>query len=347
MNSFLQMSFESITIAVEPEKENLSKIKTVKVTKSCKEAQRIFGKIINSSIDPHQELILQYGQHPIFDGFVSAYKEHRPITISPDIIWILIVQAFSNYVSDNHEKLRSKFVNFDGKKELLIKRHDLIFSNMTAKDWASFFPEFVRQISEYTGQSITDTLTPEFTTTTPTSLQVGQLSIMSTMKHYFSYRMEVIGCGIPHITIEGSIEDWRKILTKLENLNSYDFEWFTNDIVPIVKEIIQTKKGNVNKKFWKDMIRIKDSDDFYDPSGVDGWFTNFFPYDDKGERVYGPIESSGDLQNELLEIPFTLDILNGGSVQSLKLKFLAGFVGLTQNEKTGSLKPEIGWIVQN
>lgn len=340
------MSFESITIPVEPEKENLSKMGAVKVTKNSREARNVFGEIINSSIDPNQELILDYMQHPIFDGFVSAYKNHRPITISPDIIWILIVQAFSNYVSANHESLRSKFVNFEGKKELLVKRLDLVYDQMTTEDWASFFPEFVKQISEYTGKSITDTLTPEFTTTTPISLAVGQLSIMSTMKHYFSFRMMVAGCGIPHITIEGSIDDWERILSKLENLNAYDFQWFTNKVSPIIEEIIQTKKGNVNTQFWKDMVRIKNGRGFYDPSGVDGWFTNFFPYNDEGERRRGLIKSGSNLQKELLEVPFTLDIVSGQSVKSLKMQFLAGFVGLTQNEKTGSLKPEIGWIVQ-
>ena len=343
----LRMSFESITIPVETERENLSKINAVKFSKDSKKVRNVFGQILDTSIDPNQELILDYMQHPIFDGFVSAYKNHRPITISPDIIWILIAQAFSNYVSANHEKLRFKFVNFEGKKELLVKRLDLIFGQMTTEDWASFFPEFVKQISEYTGKNITDTLTPEFTTTTPTSLAVGQLSIMSTMKHYFSYRMMVIGCGIPHITIEGSIEDWQKIQAKLENLNVYDFEWFTSRITPIINKIIQTKKGDVDKQFWKDMIRIKNSRGAYDPSGINGWFTNFFPYDDKGNQRRGLIKGGYKLQKELLEVPFTMDVASGAGVKSFKMQFLAGFVGLTQNDKTGSLKPEIGWIVQH
>lgn len=39
-----------------------------------------------------------------------------------------------------------------------------------------------------------------------------------------------------------------------------------------------------------------------------------------------------------------MDVVSG---KSFKMQFLAGFVGLTQNDKTGSLKPEIGWIVQH
>ena len=49
----------------------------------------------------------------------------------------------------------------------------------------------------------------------------------------------------------------------------------------------------------------------------------------------------------MLNDPFTMDVASGAGVKSFKMPFLSGFVGLTQNDKTGSLKPEIGWIVQH
>lgn len=42
----------------------------------------------------NQEIIFDHGCHPVLQGFVNAYKNHRPMTISPDIIWLLIIQAF-------------------------------------------------------------------------------------------------------------------------------------------------------------------------------------------------------------------------------------------------------------
>lgn len=141
----------------------------------------------------------------------------------------------------------------------------------------SFFPEFTKQISDYTGKDIINALTPDFTTTTPVSFAVGQLTIMSTMKHYFNYRCMVAGCGFSLITIEGSIEDWTKILDKLTFLTKYKFEWFTEKVISTITEIIiETKKGNVDTQFWKEMIRIKDGHGFYNPGYVDGWFTSFF-----------------------------------------------------------------------
>lgn len=341
------MTFESITIPVEPKRKDLSILDVQPVSKNKRIQSLRAGSYFCTSMRDDQEINFNFGKHPVFNGFLWAYKNHRPITISPDIIWILITQAFSNHVSSKAEELRSMFVNFEGKTELLVQKPNLDINTMTSTDWErEFFPEFVDQISQYTGQCCTDTLTPNFTTTTPISLAVGQLSIMSTMKHYFSFRGMVCGCGIPFITIEGSVEDWTKINEKLTNLSKYKFEWFTKDVTPIVDKIIQTKQGKIDKKFWKDMIRIKDGTGFYDPDKVDGWFTKFFPFDDEGDRNHGFIEKGDDLQNEMLEVPFTLDVVYPDRTVRMSCNIYAGFVGLTQNKESGSFKPEIGWLIK-
>ena len=336
------MSYESITIAVEPEEENLSSIIMKSYSNCIGDLEQIHGNILFSSIRPEQKINLSYRTHPVYDGFLSAYKNHRPITISPDIFWLLIAQAFANYVSSNSEKLRHMFVNFKGKKNLTVTRTDLNFYTMKSEDWEEIFPEFVKKISKFTGKNITETLTPDFTTTTPVSLAVGQLTIMSTMKHYFKYCSDVSGCGFPYITIEGTIEDWTKISDKLSQLSKYDFKWFTNETIPIIRKIIETKKGNIDTKFWQMMLKIKDSRGYYDPGHINGWFVSFFPFDSDGHQIYGPISTNEELQNEVQKVPFKLKIIGQGTFDCT---FLAGFVGLTQDEKTASIKPEIGWFI--
>lgn len=259
----------------------------------------------------------------------------------------MIIQGFSHHIENNSEKLRSKFVNFEGQKKLHVKREDLNFYEMTVDDWQEqIFPEFVSKISENTGQEIVNTLTPNFTTTTPISLAVGQISIMSSMKNYFKYKLSLCGCGLPYVTIEGSLEDWEKILNKLDDLKQYDLEWWINNLSPIISKIIETKKGNVDKKFWKSMIRIKDGKGLYDPGFVDGWFTKFFPYTDDGEKIDGPIYDGVDLPHEMLPVPFELRIVDSGIETIYNCQFLAGFVGVTQDKKSSSLKPEIGWFIR-
>jgi len=44
-----------------------------------------------------------------------------PLELSPDSIWLAIIQKFAKHVEDNAEKLRKHFVNFDGKQTLKVR----------------------------------------------------------------------------------------------------------------------------------------------------------------------------------------------------------------------------------
>jgi len=60
------------------------------------------------------------GVSNILQGFYSAYENHLPIRLTPDIIWLLIVQGFAFYINFNAEYLRRRFVNFGNKKTLKV-----------------------------------------------------------------------------------------------------------------------------------------------------------------------------------------------------------------------------------
>ena len=220
---------------------------------------------------------------------------------------------------------------------------------MQSEDYErEIFPDFVKQISEFTGKTIVDTMTPNFTTTTTVSLAVGQLSIMSAFKNYFKYRVSLGGCGFPYVTIEGSLDDWTKVNTKLNEIKKYKFEWFTEKITNIINKITETKKGNVDTKFWKEMIRFKDPNGEYSPDYVDGWFTKFFPFDSSERIIKGPIFETTAMPSEMLSFPVILKVVppgkNQDEVEDIKCELLAGFVGMTQNKNNASFKPEIGWL---
>ena len=78
------------------------------------------------SFDINQELAGIYSNVPVLEGFYTAHTNHYPLRITPDDIWLLIVQAFSNHVNANYQELRKYFVDFNGKKELIIDDDDII-----------------------------------------------------------------------------------------------------------------------------------------------------------------------------------------------------------------------------
>ena len=59
----------------------------------------------------------------------------------------------------------------------------------------------------------------------------------------------MISCGIPYILLEGTLEDWKKILEKLKSLSKYKFR--TEKIEKDIIEIINTKEGKINLDFWE------------------------------------------------------------------------------------------------
>ena len=197
-----------------------------------------------------EEKIKSFKNHKVLLGYLNAYFNHCPIILSPNVIWQLILNNFSEYVNINSEKLRKKFVNFEGKKTLICIKVGSIKDVNKYKD--DLIKEFCDKITENIGKEITDILTPNFSTSTNETIIAGKASIMSTFKMFFDFHFGFASCGIPYIILEGNLNDWEKILEKLKYLSKYDFD--INLIEKDIIEIINTKKGKINLDFWRKII---------------------------------------------------------------------------------------------
>ena len=197
-----------------------------------------------------EKKIKSFKNHKVLLGYLNAYFNHCPIILSPNVIWQLILNNFSEYVNINSEKLRKKFVNFEGKKTLICIKVGSIKDVNKYKD--DLIKEFCDKITENIGKEITDILTPNFSTSTNETIIAGKASIMSTFKMFFDFHFGFASCGIPYIILEGNLNDWKKILEKLKYLSKYDFD--INLIEKDIIEIINTKKGKINLDFWRKII---------------------------------------------------------------------------------------------
>ena len=61
---------------------------------------------------------------------------------------------------------------------------------------------------------------------------------MSCMKNFFSYTSYYGGCGYPKITLEGKVEDYLKLKEKTMKLKKYDLDFWIDEIIPILDNII-------------------------------------------------------------------------------------------------------------
>ncbi|KYQ91415.1 hypothetical protein DLAC_08379 [Tieghemostelium lacteum] len=152
------------------------------------------------------------GSHSLIHAITRAYNQHHHLIIRPDDIWIAIVSQFSIYINKNAEKLRDKFVSFEGKKELEVSAGG---SLKTAP-----YDELTLRMSIETSKnikdaSIKDWIIPSFSTTTETDKIVGCVALMSSLQKYFDYNYS-LSCGIPRVTMMGTVNDWKSIKKKIK-----------------------------------------------------------------------------------------------------------------------------------
>ena len=288
---------------------------------------------------------VNFGYHSFFDGMYHAYMDHRPVVLSPDVIWLLISQGFAQHVNANAKKLRHHFVKFDGKLTLIVTTTSVTLDNPNSP-WETIFPGFTKQIAEHTGEELINLLSADFTTTTVVEKVASEITIMESMKAYFDYQTWYVLCGIPEFTLLGTTKDWQKILKKTRRLGKYELKWWTDELEPVLQEFVNASQGKINKKFWMSMFNVEH---FKRGSGsaqkINGWIIKFFPYGSNGEEnSLMSIESSRDLPEEIVKV----DLLYYNTETGVKtpLELWAGFFGLEQNMENFALTPKIGWMIK-
>lgn len=305
-------------------------------------------KIIASSFGNEQLVYL--GKDAFYNCIVRAYANHQSVVLTPDMIWILITQGFSNYVNAHSEEMRPLLVNHEGKKELVVSTKEDMLSKKA--NWPKLVGDFTSKINENTKGDIANIITADFTTTSPVERVASQITLMETMKSYFEYVVMRLSCGIPSITLKGTPEDWQSVLDKTRKLEAYGISKWLKELEPILTEFVRTAEGTPNQEFWQDIVkkhRVKKfrgggcSDEM--PTQLDGWLLKFFPNEDGVTKDHVPYTK--DMPAEQTRVGFKYRILkpDGTIEKEIPLELRAGFVGAVEDTRTNTLTPKIGWFV--
>lgn len=289
--------------------------------------------------------LVSYRYNSFFQGMFQAYSDHRPFVLSPDMIWLLISQGFAQHINANKELLRSLLVDFSGKLSLVISADKKLDDPSLA--WEEVFPQFTEQISKHVSNQLVETLTCNFSTTTSLEKVASEITIMEATKSYFEFVMIYAACGIPEITLEGTPEDWEKILNKTKALKEYKLEWWISELEPLLSEFVKASKGKVNQEFWRNMFKYHQPKECGAPVTIDGWIIKFFPYSKEGKRNdLRKIVGRDKLPNEIVKVDLKYLEAYNDTVIEIPLELWSGFIGLTQNNDNFALRPQIGWMVK-
>jgi hypothetical protein len=192
---------------------------------------------------------------------------------------------------------------------------------------------------------------------------------MDTYSGYFDYAILCI-CGIPKITITGTVEDWQRIRARVEVLETFRLTWWVARLRPILDQFIRTAEGNPDPEFWQAICKPKHA---YGADRITGWIVDLFPYlndaprrsrnpvfqherrnwalpVEEGIRTGTPVDEPGSekgiaaksFPSGLASVPVELHFLNDTSIE---VELVAGFLAVEQDNQTLALSPLIGWSV--
>ncbi len=279
-----------------------------------------------------------------------AFNDHRPISLSPDMIWLTLCQGLAIHINVNAEKLRSHFVRDGRQQEIVVVRNDFI-KGTPENDWPGVFAEFSQQICEYIGDSH-GLIVADFSTTGPVERAASEIVLMDAMQVYFKY-IVYTRCGIPSITLEGNVKDWRSIHEGVRRWREFDLAWWIEPLLPLLERFACAAEGEVDRTFWRLIYR---SEEQSGSSPTSGWIKVLFPYllaATAGKLGYQPNPwlqepfsddgpDLGDFPHQPPMAPFTWVYLG----TRYPMEFLGGLMGVAQDQRTLCLRPEIGWAVR-
>ena len=328
--------------------------------------QEIANKIVGISGIPqefHQvrktsfesERLCYLGDDNFFKCIVQAYADHRPLVLSPDMVWLIISQGFSRYVNAHSEEMRNLLVFHEKTKELVVNSDNNIL--LPTGDWERLLNDFSACIAKNTKGELADLMTANFSTTHITERIASQISLMNVVKKYFIYKNISGVCGIPSIELKGSPDDWQKVLDKVRCLKKYNLEKWASDLEDILEEFVKASNGRVNKQFWQSIVRKRRVDQLKSVKGclpdpkknthLDGWFLKFFPNTEGETR--DSVMWSANMPQEMVRVSFQQVLTEpntGEPVDTIPMQLWAGFVGIEENTTTHALTPKIGWLAR-
>lgn len=357
---------------VEPETDEF---KTEPVAKILK---KVLGFDVEACGAGVPELIKGHGFHGLVEATHAAFAGHYGLELSPDEVWVTIIQGFARLVNLEPEKYRSQFVLHEGQQEIRILRNDFTRGSAT-NDWPSCFGQFSEAIGRSIGADNYRLVTSNFSTTGPIERAASDVVLMDTVQSYFKYCVDTL-CGIPFVRLRGTVADWRQLVAKARGLATFGaLAWWLDELVPILEKIADAAAGKVDADFWNRIYKAKEE------SGgvlITGWIVRLLPTvysrrekkdilnpllgtplnqphvpNPKSRRYYGNrfdddyVElgwgckdsclNTSMLPASLSTVPFIWSYLG----TEYKYKIVGGVVGYSQNPTDGALRAQLGWGV--
>ncbi|MFN7730397.1 MAG: DUF4419 domain-containing protein [Pirellula sp.] len=310
--------------------------------------ESFLGHRVEACSGKDRKLIKNFDPHPLVGAVALAYARHYPLVLSPDIVWLTITQGLARHIQSNAEDLRHHFVSHQGKATITVVRNDFV-KGSPDNPWPEVFSEFSTQVKKYIGDAH-DLIVSDFSTTGPVERAASEIVLLDSMQSYFDLLFVTI-CGIPSITLEGTVEDWQSIARRAEALAKYDLDWWISPLLPILRQFANAAMGQVDTEFWQSIYqkpKVGSGREY-----ITGWIVHMFPYlwDEPRNMVRNPWvlntkKRGGPILEEFPTAPGSAPFQWNHLGTTYNMEFVGGLLGVSQCEQTFAVRPEIGWAVR-
>ncbi len=312
----------------------------------------------NHYFEPSIHSIDIFGMQPLLMAVHLAYTNNTPVTITPDAFWLTLTQGATFHLRNNDE---FKTDIFSEPTQCNNYSSPLDLEAINAKDLKNLIANLKQEIVISNNTLESHWFECNFSTSTKTSIAVSELIELNYRAHYNDYIFSTIkdyilignNCGIPKITIEGTIEDWMSIRDRLSLLADIELDEWYSSLTRIVDQFINVFNGNIELKFWQEIYCAKQ---YSDSSRIAGWIGRLFPIISGNiynkyyynallkitheEAVSSRISQDSDLLHYLLDpmaIPIFLPMLSISSSNGI-VGVAGGLCGVSQDSK-GHISP--------
>ncbi len=330
-------------------------------------AHQILAKPLTDILEAHspapdQDWLSTPSQHhPFLRAAHLAFADHRPLAISPDMVWLLLTQMAAAEVIKQPETYREFFANHEfGKRTLSVRRDDFV-PGSSQNNWPSVFAEFETMIIANTPDSPVAKFSRPFSSSTPSQIATRRLTLLAAASPFYEFRVSTL-CGIPRFELHGTPSDWQWIHDNVEHLRKLGLKRRIDALLPVLDEFINASNNKPDAAFWRSFYKFSaESGSSY----ISGWINLFFI--EENEKMLDVVlkhdfqwsgapltrttlgalnlplalRSKDEKPSGCQQIDFTWDI----SGEQVPMVVRAGFLGISQDRKTLTLMPAIGWQV--
>ncbi|GBC09634.1 hypothetical protein RclHR1_00900020 [Rhizophagus clarus] len=354
-------SIQKITDKVDPKDELLAHGDIKDYYRRCSNQCKIhaFSLDYAEKLDSNPTSIIceQATPHGLASTIINAYTLHQHLRFSPDDVWLTVAQGVSNHIWNNVLRFRHLFVDYDyrGKIDVFVDARDIL--DYVNGNFIGDLPQAITRLSNTVDEKfkkvdLKQIFECDFSTSTNASIIASRITLLDAMKQFVYLRLRG-GCGIPKVTLDGTLEDWLHLQEKVAKLRDLGLEldFWLDRLEPVIAQFVATYKGNVDEDFWNMVIFqipiIGPSDYSGGDLGTyprwDGWISALFPYTKSRCRITDNSINATDIPSGLVYVPFTLSI----EEEDFKLRLAAGFLGSRQDKIDGEyvVSPVIGWYI--